>query len=342
MGYYIDFIFDQSEQLDWGQVVERFRKSGARRLPDEYIGLAAEDVVRLLCPDYGYTITVFREESKQIKGKWANIRMSCNENSENVMQRLHYISRLADKLGCRAYDGQIKRYVTKNDFDTIVSSFTHRHHDISDKDGCCVKAKDIQLRLFDAEKQRFLSLIRHWHAGHHRADQVEHCINVMQWLEQALDQEPGPIRGRRAMILAALGHDLYEDSRIDPVQVVTEYGVEVDQLIEGMTERSGVSEYVERVASGSEEARLIKLCDGIDNYGGLVKIGLVRADPVRWVDVVRKQMEPMFSRIASVPFRQYTVAGGWLSQQLTMERERFWAEVSAILCGRTESGVTEQ
>lgn len=186
----------------------------------------------------------------------------------------------------------------------------------------------------DADRQRFLALIRQWHAGHPRADQVEHCVNVMQWMDRALDQEPGPVPGRRAMTLAALGHDLYEDSQINPAQVMAEYGSEIDRLIEGVTERNGVTEFVERVASGLEEARLIKLCDGIDNYGGLVGNGLVRADPAKWVEVVRKQMEPMFCRLAGVPFRQYPDAGRWLGRQLDVQRERFWAEVYEILSGR--------
>jgi hypothetical protein len=153
----------------------------------------------------------------------------------------------------------------------------------------------------------------------------------MRWLERALAFEPQPVPARRELILAALGHDLYEDSAIRRADLEATYGKEVDQLIEAVTERAGVTEFVTRVASGPEEARLIKLCDGIDNYGGLVEHGLLQADPAKWVDSVRRQMEPMFSSIETVPFVKYPVAGQWLSQELGKRREAFWALVRDML-----------
>lgn len=183
----------------------------------------------------------------------------------------------------------------------------------------------------DAEVARFLALVRHWHAGHPRPDQVEHCQRVRGWLERALDREPEPVAARRDMGLAALGHDLYEDSALERAHVVAEYGATVDRLIEAVTERDGVAEFVERVACGPEEARLIKLADGIDNYDGLVRTGLLRADPAKWVEVVRKQTEPMFGRIVGLSFPQHPAAGAWLAEQLDRHRERFWAELGAIL-----------
>jgi hypothetical protein len=179
----------------------------------------------------------------------------------------------------------------------------------------------------DAYRVRFLNLVRHWHKDHSRPDQVDHCVNVMLWLECALDREPQPVSGRREMVLAALGHDLYEDSKIPRAEVVADYGTEVDRLIEAVTEKTSVTEFVARVASGLEEARLIKLCDGIDNYGGLIENGLLRDEPDKWVKTVRRQMEPMFSRIERLPYPKYPVAGEWLSQELAKKREAFWAVV---------------
>ena len=118
--------------------------------------------------------------------------------------------------------------------------------------------------------------------------------------------------GRREMILAALGHDLYEDSAIPRAEV------------------AGVAEFVERVASGSEEARLIKLCDGIDNYCGLVENGLLRDEPDKWVETVRRQMEPMFNRIDGISFQKYPVAGKWLTQELAIKRESLWTVVREL------------
>ena len=147
----------------------------------------------------------------------------------------------------------------------------------------------------------------------------------MRLLDRALDLDTVPAPQRRAMALAALGHDLYEDSRIDPAGVAADYGADVDRLIEAVTERAGVAEFVGRVASGPEEARLVKLCDLIDNYTGLVDNGLVQSDRAKWAQIVRTHMEPMFDRLAGAPFTQHPKAGGWLSGQLDAARKRFWA-----------------
>ena len=182
------------------------------------------------------------------------------------------------------------------------------------------------------DRERFLALIRHWHAEHPRRDQVEHCINVASLLERALDLEATPIPARRDMTLAALGHDLYEDSKIPREQVAADYGKAVDHLIRALTEeQDGVGPYVERMASAPEEARLIKFCDGIDNYCGLVEKKLLDSDPAYWVRKVRQHMEPMFSRLKSVPFRQYPAAGAWLGQMLKDKREGFWRAVEGLL-----------
>jgi hypothetical protein len=184
----------------------------------------------------------------------------------------------------------------------------------------------------DADREQFLTLIRRWHAAQPRPDQVRHCENVMRWLEQALDLDAVPRPARRDMVLAALGHDLFEDTAIPPADIVANFGAQVDRLIRTLTEGpDGVPAYVEQVASGPEEGRLIKLCDGIDNYSGLVENRLVLGDTAKWVQVVRRPMEPMFSRLAAIPFRQYPKAGPWLSQALAERRERFWALVEDLL-----------
>jgi hypothetical protein len=182
------------------------------------------------------------------------------------------------------------------------------------------------------DREQFLALVRQWHAGHAREDQVEHCVNVADLLVRALDLEPAPVAARHDMVLAALGHDLYEDSDIERADVARDFGNQVDKLIQALTEeKDGVGPYVERVAAGPEEARLIKLCDGADNYGGLVEKKLVYENPAKWVNKVRKHMEPMFSRLGSIPFRKYPAAGAWLSGLLAKKREGFWMVVEELV-----------
>jgi hypothetical protein len=151
--------------------------------------------------------------------------------------------------------------------------------------------------------KRFQALVAHWHAPHRRKDQVEHCVNVMEQLKDALVRESVSCAEQRPMLLAALGHDLYEDSKIPPGKIIEEYGPDVHQLIQTLTEGpEGVHAYVDQVASGPEESRLIKLCDGIDNYGGLVEKGFVKKDPAYWLWMVRRHMEPIFNRLETIPF----------------------------------------
>ena len=191
------------------------------------------------------------------------------------------------------------------------------------------------------DRDSFMALVRKWHAGHERPDQVEHCENVANLLDQALNLEPSGIAARRDMILAALGHDLYEDSKIPQAEIL-KFGKEVDQLIRALTEETdGVGPYVERVASGPEEARLIKLCDGADNYGGLVQKKLVQANPSKWVRVVRRHMEPMFNRLDAIPFQKYPNAGAWLSKGLADKREQFWTVIEELL-GKLGTDETNQ
>jgi hypothetical protein len=71
--------------------------------------------------------------------------------------------------------------------------------------------------------------------------------------------------------------------------------------------------------------------DGADNYGGLVTKQLVTANPSKWVGVVRLHMEPMFSRLDSIPFQKYPKAGACLRQVLADKRADFWAAIEELL-----------
>jgi hypothetical protein len=131
------------------------------------------------------------------------------------------------------------------------------------------------------------------------------------------------------MILAALGHDLYEDEKRKirpPDMLKRKYGSAVHQLIQLVTEDGDkpLSAYVEQVATGPEEAILIKLCDGISNYRGLVRKRKLQEKPQYWIDIVQKKMEPMFSRLDGFEFKTYRAAGPSLAQQLQTRREQFW------------------
>lgn len=72
----------------------------------------------------------------------------------------------------------------------------------------------------------------------------------------------------RDLHLAAVGHDLYAETVVEPTSVRPRFGDRVDLLIEGMTDRTGDHDrgaFVLRLRQHADEIRLIKLCDLVDN-----------------------------------------------------------------------------
>jgi hypothetical protein len=83
------------------------------------------------------------------------------------------------------------------------------------------------------------------------------------------------------IVLAAYGHDLYEDTGVAPATIRAEFGPRVDALIAGMTNRKSDadrSDYLRHVAAADDAVRVIKCADLIDNMlsvaYGLHDVGL--------------------------------------------------------------------
>jgi hypothetical protein len=70
------------------------------------------------------------------------------------------------------------------------------------------------------------------------------------------------------LVLAAYGHDLYEDTPVGRDLIRREFGDRVDQWIAGMTNERGDNdraEYMTRLAAAEDEIRIIKCADLTDN-----------------------------------------------------------------------------
>jgi (p)ppGpp synthase/HD superfamily hydrolase len=70
------------------------------------------------------------------------------------------------------------------------------------------------------------------------------------------------------LVLAAYGHDLYEDTSVSPEAIRAEFGARVDGWIRDLTNEVGDHDraaYLAHVAVMSDEARVIKCADLIDN-----------------------------------------------------------------------------
>lgn len=118
-----------------------------------------------------------------------------------------------------------------------------------------------------------LALVKKFHAGQTRSEGKFpywfHCERVARLLGLVLQETGEGEAERRDVILATLGHDLYEDTDVQRSEIVKRFGARVDELIEELTNRQGddyLDEYLKKLQDDSEPGQLIKLADLCDNY----------------------------------------------------------------------------
>jgi (p)ppGpp synthase/HD superfamily hydrolase len=125
----------------------------------------------------------------------------------------------------------------------------------------------------DTRRDRMRDDVRRWHAGQTRnggrLPYWVHTDAVADICEQAL-RRFGELPPDEAedVVLAAYGHDLYEDTAAQPAVIRERYGDRVDGWIEGMSNRRGDSDrsaYLRHLAGSDDETRVIKCADLIDN-----------------------------------------------------------------------------
>ena len=103
-----------------------------------------------------------------------------------------------------------------------------------------------------------------------RVPYAVHVMSVAEILADALsDSGEATDSGlARDLYLAALGHDLYEDTSVGPSEIRARFGTRVDVLIEAMTNRVGdhdPAQYEAQIRAAPEEVKLVKLADLVDN-----------------------------------------------------------------------------
>jgi len=125
--------------------------------------------------------------------------------------------------------------------------------------------------------QRALEFVKKKHAGQIRAGNVpawHHLVRVSYLLQNLLTQyEEGTPEERDAIIIAALGHDILEDTDATRDEVASIFGDRAAELVWGMTNEWGdgnIAPYVEKIVASEEAVRLIKLSDGFDNNANVV------------------------------------------------------------------------
>lgn len=124
----------------------------------------------------------------------------------------------------------------------------------------------------DSEKMKLF--VNQYHAmqrRNHNPDipYTEHLYGVASVLRTIAENcKEIPEKELNILIQAALGHDLLEDTAIQENMIRWEINEEVLQLIKELTnpnDDAHLDEYMKKLASDSEEARLIKYADLIEN-----------------------------------------------------------------------------
>src|SRR5690349_13122970 len=122
--------------------------------------------------------------------------------------------------------------------------------------------------------QEMVSLVKQFHASQTRSNpQVpywHHCVSVTEILSDALSEtneisDPPLLQD---LLIASLGHDLYEDTKARREDISKRFSARSDELIWHLTNEHGDhdrSAYVGKISAAPEEAKLIKLADLTEN-----------------------------------------------------------------------------
>lgn len=147
---------------------------------------------------------------------------------------------------------------------------------ITDLDDDCrySEATHVQHDYYYDHTELMKTLIKQYHAKQRRNSNpdipyTEHLYGVASVLN-TISKHYNEIPGYKlqSMIWAALGHDLLEDTNIQEEVISSVAGYDTLRMIKELTnpnDDAHTDEYMRRIASGSEEARIIKYADLIEN-----------------------------------------------------------------------------
>jgi (p)ppGpp synthase/HD superfamily hydrolase len=185
--------------------------------------------------------------------------------------------------------------------------------------------------MIDPVKTRsMLDIVQKYHASqwrnNGRVPYWHHCLSTAEIVYYAIcrSNELEDSSLATDMFLSALGHDLYEDTPINPGEIKNAFGARVDEWIRFLTNEEGDDfreNYLRKIDTSPEEVKLIKLADVTDNTTscayGLHDLG------AEWVRTqYMPHMEEMRSVITADRFRTYFRTATFLIQNLQFACER--------------------
>lgn len=160
--------------------------------------------------------------------------------------------------------------------------------------------------------KKALKFIQKHHGGQFRDNGLpawHHLLRVSRILSHTFDvtKEGNNAQENLVIPLAALGHDIFEDTKATEKEVEKIFGARGLVLIKGMTNWRGDEEkprYIKQVCASEEAVRLIKLADLCDNYTSVVYN--IKALGVPWTQsYFLPIVSPMRSAIAKTKFKTF-------------------------------------
>lgn len=186
--------------------------------------------------------------------------------------------------------------------------------------------EDAESSELPGEERRRLMLetVQKYHDGQYRSNKGipywHHCRGVSEILENVFG-ETGEIDDENLkddIVIASMGHDLLEDTIIEPDEIEEKFGGRVKGFVEYMTNYRGDSdrgEYVEKIRHAPEEVKLIKLADMAENCSSVADSAKELGD--RWITgfflPIIEEMKPV---IRSEDFRKYPKTASRLVQRV--------------------------
>lgn len=191
------------------------------------------------------------------------------------------------------------------------------------------------------------NLVKEYHKTQYRnknkVPYIEHLIGVKSILSSVLE-----ITGEctdevllKDMLDAALGHDLIEDTNISKEEIIETSSERALHLIEELSnpvDDAHTDEYMKQLVNASEEARIIKYCDLLENTTS-VSYGLQDLG----IDWFYNFYEPILKRttdnLANTNFVKYPKTANLLITTLKISKDLLYEKLK--LYGEENSGKTK-
>lgn len=160
-----------------------------------------------------------------------------------------------------------------------------------------------------------------------------HLNRVAFLLKFALEKyNEGGLKERDIIIKSAYLHDVLEDTHVTKEEVSSKFGQVVVDLVSELTDEKcdeAVSnEYVEKIKIASEEARLIKLADLVDNITSAIRY--IKDNGLEWTKgFFFSRVDKMSEEVLKLTFLKYPRVAEFLKENLIMARYLLNKEIEA-------------